>query len=256
MALDYDKVDVSTGLNTATRLNAELEKIETALTDGLSRSGNGPNAMSADLDMGNNDILNAGAVQCDSILVGGQTITSVAALAAEADRAETAATGAGAAQAAAEAAAATINLPAISPGDAGRALIVNVAEDGYDHSALADPDTAITARLADQTQAEAGVDNSDLMTPLRTAQAIAISIATLAEFYTGTDEAYDAYPLGTVLFVKNLGSPDRNSTVTVYRDTSRLYEYHGSSGGGRVALTGTWRVRGVDGGKGIVQRVA
>lgn len=149
MALDYAKVDVSTGLNTATRLNAELTKIETALADGLSRSGTGPNAMSADLDMGNNDILNAGAVQCGSILVGGQTIASVAALAAEADRAATAEAGAVAAQAAAESAAASINTPTLAPGDTGKILRVNAAEDGYELTAALLAGEVTTAKLAD-----------------------------------------------------------------------------------------------------------
>ena len=251
MALDYDRVDVTSGLNTATRLNAELSKIETALTDGLSRSGAGSNAMSADLDMGNNDILNAGDVQCDSILVGGLAIASVADLAAEADRAETAST-------AAVAAAASINLPAISPGDAGKALVVNVAEDGYDHSAVADPGTAITARLADQTQAEAGVDNTDLMTPLRTFQAIA-AYGDLVEFYTGTDADLTDYPVGSILMVDGT-PPTRNSTVTVYYDQSAGNDFSFTAGTGLVALDGTWRARGGRGGASVqvtlVQRVA
>lgn len=185
MALDYDKVDVSAGINTATRLNAELEKIRVALQDGLSRTGSltSPNEMSTDMDMGGNDVLNAGAVQCSSILVGGDQIASVAELAAEAARAEVAMLAAEnarisaeLAQYYAELAAASLALPTISPGDATKALVVNATEDGYEYSAPSDPAVAISAAITDQTTAEAGVDNTELMTPLSTLQAVAAHV--------------------------------------------------------------------------------
>lgn len=202
MALDYDKVDVSTGLSTATRLNAELEKIQTALQDGLSRSGTGPNEMSADLSLGGNDLLNVGVVQCDAITVGGEQIASVAELAAEADRAEAAADDAEAAQLAAEGArdaailaASSLSLPTISGGDAGKALIVNATEDGYEYSNPVDPAVAIAAARADQSTAEAGTDNDTLMTPLRTAQAVAAQI--LDGDYEATTSAQGTVELAT-----------------------------------------------------------
>jgi hypothetical protein len=177
VALDYNKVNVASGINTSVRLNSELEKIQTALEDGLSRSGSGPNEMSADLDMGGQDIINAGAVQCDSITVGGEQIASVAALAAEADRAVQAATEADAARDEAVQAAASLSLPLIQSGDQGKALIVNSTEDGYEYSAPIDPAVAIAAAITDQPTAEAGTDNDELMTPLRTKQAVAAQIA-------------------------------------------------------------------------------
>ena len=178
--------DISSGFNTTNSLNTNFDNIETALDRTLSRYGEAPNAMEATLDMNDNAIINAGAVDCSSITIDGLEIASVADLAAEADRAEAAATAAElaetnaetaqglaeAAQAAAELAAASVDLPVIAPGDAGKTLLVNGTEDGYEYSTLpTDPDTAITARLASQAEAEAGADNTKLMTPLRTKEA-------------------------------------------------------------------------------------
>lgn len=167
--------DVSSGFNTTNSLNTNFDNIETALDRTLSRYGETPNAMAVDLDMDNNDILNAGTISCDNLLIDGLTIPDLADLTALAVAAEESATDAGAAQtaaelaqAAAEAAAASLELPIIAPGDAGKALLVNGDEDGYEYSTLSlDVDAEITARLASQAEAEAGTDNTKLMTPLR-----------------------------------------------------------------------------------------
>lgn len=138
--------DVSSGFNTTNSLNTNFDNIETALDRTLSRYGETPNAMQATLDMNDNPIINAGAIDCSSITIDGEEIPSVADLAAQAvlaqaavtaaelaeTNAEAAQTAAEAAQAAAEAAAATLNLPTLAPGDQGRALIVNATEDGYE----------------------------------------------------------------------------------------------------------------------------
>ena len=60
MAQDYDRETLQ-GLPSATAINDELSKIETALADGLSRTGNGPNDMEANLDLNSNRIINVGA---------------------------------------------------------------------------------------------------------------------------------------------------------------------------------------------------
>lgn len=77
MAVSYDKNNQTSGLNSAERLNAELTKIQTALLDAVSRSGNAPNAMSADLDLGGNDLLNVDTVHCSELLVDGAPLPSV-----------------------------------------------------------------------------------------------------------------------------------------------------------------------------------
>lgn len=77
MAVSYDKNNQTSGLNSAERLNAELTKIQTALLDAVSRSGNAPNAMSADLDLGGNDLLNVDTVYCSELLVDGAPLPSL-----------------------------------------------------------------------------------------------------------------------------------------------------------------------------------
>lgn len=182
--------DVSSGFNTTNSLNTNFDNIETALDRTLSRYGETPNAMEATLDMNDNPIINAGAIDCSSITIAGESIPSVADLAAEADRAETAAiaaelaeTNAEAAQAAAEAAAASINIPTLAPGDAGKILEVNVTEDGYD---LVAP-----RAVASQATAEAGSDNEDIMTALRVAQAAGFQIA--AGDYAASDTQHGTF---------------------------------------------------------------
>lgn len=58
MALDYTPQTVSSGYLSTDVLNENETNTQTALADGLSRSGNAPNAMGADLDMNSNRILN------------------------------------------------------------------------------------------------------------------------------------------------------------------------------------------------------
>lgn len=81
MALAYTKTDVSSGFN-PTQINANWTAITTALTDGLSRSGNGPNAMAAVLDMGTNNIINGGIGNFTNVVVGGIDLTAQVAAAA------------------------------------------------------------------------------------------------------------------------------------------------------------------------------
>lgn len=146
----YTPEVIGSGFQTTNSLNTNFTNIETALEDCLSRSGATPNAMSAALDMGTNDILNAGTVNCTSLLIDGSQVPSLADIQAEfaagqvtidasvtaaqlaETNAETAQSAAETAQAAAEAAAASTNLPTISIADADKTLSVNAAGDGYE----------------------------------------------------------------------------------------------------------------------------
>lgn len=114
MAVDVTLNTISSGYN-ASKINDNFDDVETALQDALSRSGNGPNNMSADLDLGGNDILNGGTAVFGSITVAGTDVGSivssvnsaVAVTAANASNSQTYALQAAAAAAAAQAAAGT-----------------------------------------------------------------------------------------------------------------------------------------------------
>jgi hypothetical protein len=229
--------DISSGFNTTNSLNTNFDNIETALDRTLSRYADTPNAMESDLDMNNNDLINAGLVSCDTLEVGGAEIPTLQALQDLLDGTESAldakvveASGyassaslsasqsvtaqglAEAAQLAAEAAAASVGLPVIGSGDAGKAVLVNGTEDGYEYSTLpTDPDTAITARLASQVEAEAGTDNTKLMTPLRTQQNFEENIVDPAHH-----AATDGSSPGTVHLVNDTEAALALSGNTVY----------------------------------------
>ena len=68
---------VATGYNSNTALNNNFNNIQAAFDNTLSRDGSTPNAMAADLDMNNNDILNADVVDCETLNLNGNMITSI-----------------------------------------------------------------------------------------------------------------------------------------------------------------------------------
>jgi hypothetical protein len=76
MAIEFIRNIISSGYNLA-KINDNFAKIEDALVDGLSRSGEGPNHMEADLDMNGNDLLNIGTLQVNDITVNGENVTGV-----------------------------------------------------------------------------------------------------------------------------------------------------------------------------------
>lgn len=57
-------------------INANSDAIETALENTLSRDGTSPNSMAADLDMGNNDILNVDNIDVNTITIDGVPIVT------------------------------------------------------------------------------------------------------------------------------------------------------------------------------------
>jgi hypothetical protein len=60
---------ISSGYASQTQLNENFENINTALNNTLSRDGSAPNAMNADLDLNNNDLLNVKAIYVDGVNV-------------------------------------------------------------------------------------------------------------------------------------------------------------------------------------------
>jgi len=64
--------NITSGYASQTQLNENFTNINTALSNTLSRDGSVPNAMSADLDLNNNDLLNVKA-----IYVGGVNVLNV-----------------------------------------------------------------------------------------------------------------------------------------------------------------------------------
>lgn len=88
MAVDVTLQNVGSGYNLSV-INSNFNAIEAALQDAVSLSGNTPNAMSGDLDMNGNDLLNVG----DAVFNGGVEINGVdiGNLSAEVQAAETAA---------------------------------------------------------------------------------------------------------------------------------------------------------------------
>lgn len=74
MSIKYDRVSVSPGVNVASRINQELQKIQEALERALDRLGESPNAMKSDLDMGLNDIINVKTLNTQELLIKGEDL--------------------------------------------------------------------------------------------------------------------------------------------------------------------------------------
>ena len=76
MAIDFVRNIITSGYNIA-KINDNFAKIETALVDGVSRSGEGPNQMGADLDLNSNDLLNVGQVDAQTLILNGELVQPV-----------------------------------------------------------------------------------------------------------------------------------------------------------------------------------
>jgi hypothetical protein len=70
MAVTFDREQVNSGYNLS-KINTNFQRIEEALEDAISRSGENPNTMEADLDLNNNDLLNGGVGNFTNIFVDG-----------------------------------------------------------------------------------------------------------------------------------------------------------------------------------------
>lgn len=106
----------------------------------------------------------------------------------------------------------------------------------------------VNRAIASLAQAQAGTDNTTVMTPLRTKQAIDANV------YAGADQAETVFPIGHPV-VAISGNLARNSTASVRIADSDSYFY--STSGTGALLAGTWRARGfVAGSYTLAQRVA
>lgn len=75
MAKKPSVTTVSSGFASNTQLNANFTALRDAFDNTLSLDGSTPNAMQADLDLNGNDLLNAGSLVTDSLVLNGQTVT-------------------------------------------------------------------------------------------------------------------------------------------------------------------------------------
>ena len=80
MAKKPTLTDITTGYGSSDALNGNNTAIEDAFENTLSLDGSSPNAMAADLDLGNNDINNVGTVNTTSLKVGGQNLVAATAV--------------------------------------------------------------------------------------------------------------------------------------------------------------------------------
>lgn len=70
---DYTKNNIGSGYNTTTSLNAELEKVETAVNSKLDKTGG---SLSGDLSMESNDLLNVNTVSTAALTIAGQPVVA------------------------------------------------------------------------------------------------------------------------------------------------------------------------------------
>lgn len=163
MSLAYSATTITSGYN-PTQINANWTAINTALQDGLSRSGNTPNAMTANFDLGNQDLLNGGTINCADLIVAGSSVAASAAAAAAS----------AAAASVSEANAATSETNAAASAAAAAASESSVAADAAAAAASeaaaaisetnADADAVATAADAVSTAADAAATAADAIT--------------------------------------------------------------------------------------------
>mgnify|MGYP003112391257 CR=1 FL=1 len=67
--------NVTSGFSSTTALNNNFTSLRDGFNNTLSLDGSTPNAMQTELDLANNDIINAGSVETDTLLLGGVLMT-------------------------------------------------------------------------------------------------------------------------------------------------------------------------------------
>lgn len=72
----YTPTPLSTTLSNsaAAQINDNLNRISSAIEDGLSRDGSTPNQMESDIDFNNNDALNVGRLDAEELFLGGELV--------------------------------------------------------------------------------------------------------------------------------------------------------------------------------------
>lgn len=71
MAVELELTPIGSGFNRSL-INTNFQRIEEALADAVSRSGGSPNMMESDLDLNSNDVLNAGTIETERLVVDGE----------------------------------------------------------------------------------------------------------------------------------------------------------------------------------------
>lgn len=71
----YTKTNLGTDYASKQQIDTNLDDIAIAIGDTLSRKGDSPNAMEADLDMNSNDILNVGSIDAQTLSSGGVALS-------------------------------------------------------------------------------------------------------------------------------------------------------------------------------------
>ena len=74
MAKEPDILTVDSGFNSAQSINESLENLKAAFRNTISRNGETPNTMEADLDMNSNDLNNVGNLNASTMTLGGSTV--------------------------------------------------------------------------------------------------------------------------------------------------------------------------------------
>ena len=128
--------------------------------------------------------------------------------------------------------------------------------------------TSMSAGTAISVSASTGavtVTNTGV-TSLTAGSGITVSASTGAvtvsqDFYTGTSAANVSFPVGSYVLQRTEGASQAlAATWTVYVNTADTTSFFRAAGGGRTALTGTWRNRGYVGADGdnsmLMQRTA
>ena len=136
---------------------------------------------------------------------------------------------------------------------------MSVVIDGTTGITDADGGTVLSsADIASQAQAEAGTDNTVLMTPLRVAQAVTSDIASQAQAEAGTDNTTLMTPLRTAQAIaalsglQNISIQTSGTSFTVPAGVTSLYVLAAGGGGGGAQSTSTrgGSIPGGNGGRG------
>ena len=75
MAKKPDITTIASGYYSRQALNSNFENLQTGFDNTLSLDGSTPNAMGADFDVNGNNILNAGQISTDTLLIGGVSVS-------------------------------------------------------------------------------------------------------------------------------------------------------------------------------------
>lgn len=185
MALDYSRNQLVNNASLVAAINDELEKIDVALADAVSRSGYAPNALSDTLDAGGNDVINVGTMSVDDFLLDGAQVPSLQDLAedyatylavfeqieSDTEDARDAALSAQTASEAAQLAAETAQTGA-EAAETGAVAAQGLAEDARDAAQLAETNAETAQQAAELAQSEAEAAQSGAEAAEASAQSI------------------------------------------------------------------------------------